>query len=76
MIVLAALVISTLAFAILLSIVIAVAVGIHQAHPTDLALQRRTHLEALTRRILGLNVRRGGPVPQADSAAGWDRAAR
>ena len=49
---------------------IAVVVGMRQEHPTDLALQGPTHLAALTRRVLGLYVRRAEPVQRADSTIG------
>ncbi len=55
---------------------IAVVVGICQAHPTDLAVQRPTFPEALTRRVLGLYVRRDKPQPRTDSAVGCDWDAR
>jgi hypothetical protein len=49
---------------------ITVVVGMRHEHPTDLALQGPTHLAALTRRVLGLYVRRAEPVQRADSAIG------
>jgi len=68
-------IVSALAFAVLCHF-IAVVVGVRQAHPTDLALPPRTYLEALTRRILGLSVRRDGHEPQAGSTTGSHRVAR
>ena len=43
-------------------IFVAVVIGLHQAHPTDLALQRPGHHAALARRVVGLHVRRSRPV--------------
>ena len=73
MFVLAMAAVIALVFGVLL---IAVVIGICQAHPTDLALQRPKYLEALTRRVLGLSVRRNKPQPLADSAVDCERAAR
>lgn len=43
---------------VLTALYIAVILGMRQAHPTDLSLQRPTLLAALACRVLGLYVRR------------------
>ena len=42
----------------LAALLVGITVGMRQAHPTDLALQRPTLLAAFARRVLGLYVRR------------------
>lgn len=73
MIVLAIAVVITLVLAIVF--LIAVVIGIRQTDRMDLALRPRTHLEARTRRLTGLYVRKGGVEPQAVPAARRDRVA-
>jgi hypothetical protein len=61
---------SVIVTAVVLAILfIAVVVGIRQEHPTDLSLQRPTCLASLAGRVVGLHVRRGVLVQQADPAA-------
>jgi hypothetical protein len=65
MFVLAIPVLSALVLAIFVLLVfIAIVIGLHQAHPRDLALQRPTCLAALARRVVGLHVRRDRIVLQ------------
>jgi hypothetical protein len=74
MIVLAAVAV-VITFVLAIVFLIAIVIGIRQAHPTDLALRPRTHLEARTRRVVGLYVRKGAVEPPAGTAAERDRVA-
>jgi len=62
MIILATLALITVMIAVFF---IAIVIGLHQAHPTDLTVQRATSLAALAARVVGLHVRRGEPVQSA-----------
>jgi hypothetical protein len=65
MFVLAIVVLGALALAVfILVIFIAIVIGLYQAHPTDLGLQRPTSSAAFARWVVGLHVRRSGPMQQ------------
>jgi len=49
---------------------IALVVGMRQEHATDLAVSGPTYLATLTRRVLGLGVRRPEPAQQACPTSG------
>ena len=62
MIILATLALITVVIAVFF---IAIVIGLHQAHPTDLTVQRPTCFAALATRVVGLHVRTGEPVQSA-----------
>ena len=75
MFVLAVILLSALPLAIFF-VFMAVVIGLRQAHPTDLALQRPTRLAALASRVVGLHVRRAEPEQWAELAADYHQALR
>ena len=70
-----AVLLSALALAVFF-VFIAIVIGLRQAHPTDLALQRPTRFAALASRVVGLHVRRAEPEQRAGLAAGHGQALR
>lgn len=63
-------------FVLVIGFLVAIVIGIHLAHRTDLAVQRHTRLDAMTRAVLGLHVHRGGSATKAASAVRRERVAR
>ena len=53
-----------------------VVVGVHRAHPTDLAQQQPARTATVARCVVGLYVRRGAPQPQPVQRASQAWAAR